>query len=340
MRHGSGGFNGGAAKDLKEKISKPISGESFMQADPFTEKNRKPPLLKIVDENAECAQSEDDFFGSEKEENLFDPFPKKAGLDPAASREKNSPGNQDDPFVSTFLVELIHAIKSSLISIKKTSTLSTDRCDDAEFRKIAQKSITEDVKQIDSVLNSLLNYIHINTPIVKSNTISMILEEVLEANEKQTLSKRIKIFKKCEKDLPETFIHDEQVRFILNSILQYAILSTPPGGTIGFLIKSFDFHNGEPGKQVSPERNGGHIEAAIGFMGDKEPSDPLKNIQGNPPAQKEEATKLILQLVKEILQKNHGGMTCEVDPKKPRTLITLRLPIERRKVVYYEPISI
>jgi len=33
-------------------------------------------------------------------------------------------------------------------------------------------------------------------------------------------------------------------------------------------------------------------------------------------------------------------MTYEFDPKKPRTLITLRFPIERRKVVYYEPISI
>jgi len=31
-------------------------------------------------------------------------------------------------------------------------------------------------------------------------------------------------------------MHDEQVRFILNSVLQYAILSTPSNGTIGFLI--------------------------------------------------------------------------------------------------------
>jgi len=240
----------------------------------------------------------------------------------------------------SFLVELIHSIKNTLISIKNTSAFSADRFNDAEFKKVAQKSITQDIKQIDSVLNSLLNYIHINTPIIKSNTISVILDEVLETNEKQTQGKKIKIFKKCEKDLPETFIHDEQIRFILNSILQYAILSTPLEGTIGFLIKSFDFHNGGPDKQISPERNDGYIEAAIGFMGDKEASDPLKNVQGNPPVQKEETTKLILQLVKEILQNNRGGMTYEVDPKKPRTLITLRFPIERRKVVYYEPISI
>ncbi len=305
-----------------------------MQAKTSVEKNKIPPFLRVIDEKDEGPQIENDFFETEKEENPFDSFPGRVGSDSTESGEKDPPGDRDTPFMSSFLVELIHTIKNSLISIKNTSGLSADRFNDAEFRKAAQRSITEDIKHIDSVLNSLLNYIHINTPILKSNTLSLILEEVLEANEKQTQSKKIKIFKKCEKDLPETFIHDEQVRFVLNSILQYAILSTPPEGTIGFLIKSFDFNNGGPEKKTSTERNGGYIEAAIGFMGAKGASEQSKD------GPKEEISRLILQLVKEILQKNHGGMTYEVDPKKPRTLITLRFPIERRKVVYYEPISI
>jgi len=309
-----------------------------MQAETSAEKNRRPPFLKVIDENADRAQIENDFFGTKKEENPLEAFLKKTVSDRLESKEKESPRDQDNPFLSSFLVELIHTIKKTLISIKNTSALSADRFNDAQSRKAAQKSITEDIKQIDSVLNSLLNYIHINSPIIKSNTISIILEEVLEANEKQIERKKIKIFKKCEKDLPETFIHDEQIRFILNSILQYAILSTPLGGTIGFLIKSFDFHNGESDKRTSPERNGGYIEAAVGFMG--EPSDSVKNVGESPAAQEQGVTKLILQLVKEILQTNRGAMTYEVDPKKPRTLITLRFPIERRKVVYYEPISI
>ena len=309
-----------------------------MQTNPFPKKDRKPPFLKVIDEKAYNTQIENDFFETDKEENPLESFLNKAGSDPTVSKDKDPPRDQDNPFMSSFLVELIHTIKKTLISIKNTSALSADKFNDAEFRKIAQKSITEDIKQIDSVLNSLLNYIHINTPIIKSNTLSIILEEVLEANEKQIQGKKIKIFKKCEKDLPETFIHDEQVRFVLNSILQYAILSTPLGGTIGFLIKSFNFHSGEPGEQNSQEGNGGYIEAAAGFTG--EPSDSLKNVGESPDTQEHGTTRLILQLVKEILQNNRGGMTYEVDPKKPRTLITLRFPIERRKVVYYEPISI
>lgn len=312
-----------------------------MQTDPiFTENNDLVSFLNGINHNPKGDQMENDIFETENDSNSAASFPNKAESEPPKSKEKDPPIEQDPPFISSFLVELIDSIKNTLISIKNVSQLSTEKFNDLEFRKYSQRSITEDIKNIDSVLNSLLNYIHINTPITKSNTISLILEEVLEANEKQIQGKNIKIFKKCEKDLPETFIHDEQMRFILNSILQFAILSTPPEGTIGFLIKSFDFLNGTPGKKISPERNGGYIEAAIGFIGGKESTEPLKDIPGSSAIQKEETTKLILQLVKEILQKNHGSMTYEVDPKKPRTLITLRFPIERRKVVYYEPISI
>jgi light-regulated signal transduction histidine kinase (bacteriophytochrome) len=311
-----------------------------MKNESIAEKNNWPPYLKGIYENPDRKSMENSPFEAEAEANPLDSFLNTSGSDNTESREKDPPRDQDTPFMSSFLPELIHSIKNTLISIKNTSQLSANKFNDVEFRKYAQKSIAEDIKQIDSVLNSLLNYIHINTPITKSNTISLVLEEVLGANEKQIQCKNIKIFKKCEKDLPETFIHDEQMRFIFNSILQYAILSTPSEGTIGFLIKSFDFHNAGPDKKISPERNGGYIEAAIGFMGGKDSTEQPEDTPGKSADAKEEAAKLILQLVKEILQRNHGSMTYEVDQKKPRTLITLRFPIERRKVIYYEPISI
>ena len=311
-----------------------------MQSNVFVEKRRNGPYLSAMNENPKPTQLENDLFDTENDENLLASLVNTGETDPPASLENDSRKETGNPFLSTFLTELIHSIKGTLISIKNMSQISADRFKDLEFRKYSQKSITEDIKKIDSVLNSLLNYIQINTPIMKSNTVSLILEEVLEANGKQIQGKNIKIFKKCEKDLPETFIHDEQVRFILNSILQYAILSTSVDGTIGFLIKSFDFQNGGSDKKILPERNGAYIEAAIGFIHDRESSEQSKDIPTKSAAQKEETSKLILQLVKDILQKNRGSMTYEVNPKKSRTLITLRFPMERRKVVYYEPISI
>jgi hypothetical protein len=311
-----------------------------MQNESIAEKNSWPPNLKGTHDHPGRPQMEIDLFGAENEENPLtslihppDPTP------PSEPKEKVSSKEAENPFWSSFLTDLIHSIKNNLVSIKNVSFSSMDKFNDPEYRRYAQQSINEDIKQIDSVLNSLLNYIHINTPIIKTNTLSIILEEVIEANQKQIQGKSIKIFKKCEKELPETFIHDEQVRFILNSILQYALLSTPQNGTIGFLLKAFDFQNGGSDKKTLFERNG-YIEAAIGFINEKEPNQPLKDNPVKSEAQKEETTKLILQLVKEILQKNHGSMTYEFEPKKPRTLITLKFPIERRKVIYYEPISI
>jgi hypothetical protein len=49
---------------------------------------------------------------------------------------------------------------------------------------------------------------------------------------------------------------------------------------------------------------------------------------------------LELRLIKEIIQKNRGMMKFEVNEKKPRTLISLKFPIERRKLIYYQPVNV
>jgi hypothetical protein len=271
-------------------------------------------------------------------ENLYNQlasFLKEADLRPVEPEEKGSPSEQGTSFSSTFLIELINRIKNTLASVKKFILISEDKFDDKEFWKQSLNMVNQDIKKMDTVLNSLLNYISINTPIVKSDTLSIILEGILEANEELIHHKNIKIIRKLEKGLLETSMHDEQVRYILNSILQYAILSTPPHGTIGFLIKSPDGEKETLDKKISPKNNGAYVEVDIGFMGNNKPSGQSENSSG-----KEEGINLILELVKEIIQKNRGTMTFQIDRKKPRTLITLKLPIERRKVIYYEPISI
>jgi hypothetical protein len=78
----------------------------------------------------------------------------------------------------------------------------------------------------------------------------------------------------------------------------------------------------------------------IGILGHHNPSEQSEKTSGTAHDPKEEAVQLILELAKEVIQKNRGTMSFQVDKKKPRTLITLKFPIERRKVIYYEPISI
>jgi hypothetical protein len=71
------------------------------------------------------------------------------------------------------------------------------------------------------------------------------------------------------------------------------------------------------------------------FTGYKKPVEQFETILGTPPLQQEEVIELELRLIKEIIQKNRGLMKFEVNEKKPRTLISLKFPVERRKVIYY-----
>ena len=277
-----------------------------------------------------------DFIESEKKDNPLDSFLKKDEVKPKESKKEGLPSEQGPSFMDSFLIELVHSIKNALASVYQATVLTMDRYDDVEIRKRSHAQVKEEIKKIDSVLNSLLNFINVNTPIAKTNTLYVILEEILEANDKQLRQKDIKIYKRYEKDLPDTYIHPEQVRFILHSVLQYAILSTPPNETIGFLMKSSD--NGAGAEKTLPEDKRGYIEVMIGFDGDGKPVDRLENLLEVPLDQSKGMADLILKLAKDLLERNHGMMI--ETRKRSETILVLRFPIERRKVVYYEPIAL
>jgi K+-sensing histidine kinase KdpD len=316
----------------------PISGRDgvFMEEDknnPFgLLENGRPDLTQF-------GKRGNDLSESEKEDNPLDSFLRKDGLKPTESKKEGLPNERGLSFMDSFLIELVHSIKKTLASIYQTTVLTMDRYDDAEIRKRSHTQVKEDINKIDSVLNSLLNFINVNTPIIKTNTLYVILEEILEANDKQLRQKNIKISKTYEKDLPDTFVHPEQVRFILHYVLQYAILSTPSNETIGLLMKSSDIHEGTVAEKTSAENSRRYIEVMVGFNGNRKPAKQLENLSETPEDQKEEMTDLVLKLAKEILQRNHGTMI-ETQGKRFETLVALRFPIERRKLVYYEPIAL
>jgi nitrogen-specific signal transduction histidine kinase len=314
----------------------PISGGDAV----FIEKGRNIPSVLLPNGEPDLAKSikrGNEFNESERKDNPLDSLLKKDGLKPTQSEKEELQNEQGLSFMDSFLIELVHSIKKGLASVYHATVLTMEKCDDAEIRKRSHDQVKEEMRKIDSVLNSVLNFINVNTPLVKANTLYTILEEILEANEKQFRQKNMNITKRYEKDLPETFIHPEQVRFILHSAIQVAILSTPPNEIIGFLMKSSDSHNGTGAEKPSSENNRRYIEVMIGFNGDGRPVNKSENLSETPGDQSKGMADLILKLAKEILERNHGMMV-ETHGDRPKTLINLRFPVERRKVVYYEPI--
>jgi hypothetical protein len=281
---------------------------------------------------------EKELFETEEERHLFSsPLP-VAGERPSGPGNRKAPGEETSPFLSSFLVEFIEYLKNALGSIKAFAHLSVDKMDDAEFRRYFYKVLSEDVKKIDSVLNGLLNYVNINTPIKKANTTHFLLETILEEYERQLEEKKIRVFKKFEKDLPETILHDEQLKYILGSTLQYAILTTPAGGSIGFLTKSLNLTNGPEDRKVIAQRDGKCVEILVVFTGYHKGIERFMGTS-TAAADKEDALDLLLMLVRELVQRNRGILKFRVSEKKPRTIISLTFPAERRKLVYYPPIN-
>jgi len=279
---------------------------------------------------------ERNFFGIENERRSFTSSSGEGGLESIQSKIDFLLNEQNTSFLSSFFVELIERIKNTLSSIKNYTQISRGKFSDREFGEYYYRAVTEDIEKIDMVLNNLLNYMKVQKPIRKMNTVHNIIEEVLKKNQVKLDEKGIKLFKKFEKDLPETIVPDEQLKYILSSVLQYAMAFTPPNLSIGLSTRSFILEKGAGEVQDLFKKDGRYIEISVVFAGYNKPSElELRTTT----LQKEEASDLILRFVKEVVLRNRGMMRIGTDEKKTKTFISLRFPIERRKMVYYQSVN-
>ena len=262
---------------------------------------------------------------------------------PTEDKGKDSSQETSISFSSSFLTEMVDFIKGTLSSISHVNFLLTQRFDNPEFRKSAQKTIDQNIKKIDSMLNALLNFVNINTPILKKNTIHLIIDDILEANEKQLHEKNLQIVRKFEEDLPETYIHDEQVKFMINSLVQYLAFTAPRGGTIGFLTRSKLLLKGTGDEKVvtlNTMKERQYVEVLIVSSVKKESLENLEDVTEILSSKDQQTTNLLIKLVKELVKKHQGAIEFEVSEDDKRTLIVLRLPVERRQVILYEQVSL
>lgn len=232
-------------------------------------------------------------------------------------------------------------MRSTLGSIRDVTELSREKFGDKEFGESFCRFITKEIENSDLLLNGLLNYIKTGTPIEKTNTVHTLIEQVLMKYRAQLEEKKIKTTETFEENLPETIVPDEQLKYILNYVLQYAVASTPPNGSIEFLTKSFSLPGGAGGVQALFEKVGRYIEILVVFASDTRPATgPGTALEGIPSLERDQSFNLILRLVKEVVLMNQGMMKFETDEKKAKVTISLRFPVERRRVFFYEPISI
>jgi signal transduction histidine kinase len=276
------------------------------------------------------------FFEIENDRRVPPPASVEDGLESIKSKLDFLSDEQNAPFLSPFLIEFIQRIKSGLASIRNYTQISKGKFIDVKFGEYYYRTVIGDLDKIEMVLNSVADYIKVHTPIKKVNTIHNIIEEVLKKHQSKLEEKGIKVLKKLEKDLPETIVPDEQLKYILSSILQYAIALTPANWGLGLSTRAVTLEKEAGEVQSLFKKDGKYVEISIVFPGYQKPSEPASETAA---LQKEEASELILRFVKEVVLRNQGTMKVGTDEKKTKTVVLLRFPVERRKIVYYPALN-
>jgi len=277
----------------------------------------------------------DSFVKKEDDKDLLSSLINKSEVKPTPPEEKSAPEEQIPYSLFNVFMELVQRVKGSLAGMKTFAFLSRDKFSDSELGEDFYQIVSEDIEKTISLLNCFQDYLNFNTPMKKMNTVNNIIEEILRNMEDQIQEKKIKIVKKqFEKNLPETILPDEQLRYVLNSIIQYMVHSTRPYGSIGFLTRQF-----EPQESMSEDlgvlqKDAKYIEVQIASMGDKQ-RELLDLVPGMTADQREEGVDLILQLVKEILQRNRGALTFKINSQQSMSFLSVNLPMERRRVIHY-----
>lgn len=272
------------------------------------------------------------FLDIEKEKSQIHSYLASGGVQSLQAVKGIISDQRNGSFLYPLFVELIQRIENSLESIRKFTELSRGKFSDKVFGDHFQKMINGEVGKIDFLLDNVLNYIKVDFTVKKTNTIHTLLEEVIKKNQIKSDEKKIRMFKKFEKDLPETIVPDEHLKYILNSILQYAIVLMPLNSSIGIATRYFALQEEGDEDHALLKKEGRHIEISFLFDGYKKTTERFGAVLQMAAPLKEEGLEFELRLVDEIVRRNRGALKFEPDPMKARTFISLRFPVERRKV--------
>lgn len=273
---------------------------------------------------------------------LEDDRPMEIEKDDPPVHEFEEPDFSDEksiPLSPLFLLETLRDIKKTVGSIYKIGLLSMEKSNNNEDREHSWRAMTQGFDQIVSIVNMLSSYINVTSPIVKKNTIHCILEEILESNEKKLHARKIELTKTLDEELPETIFQDEQVRLILNLVLQYVILSTPSSGRIEIVTQFVNNQKEQDLSSIDPLKS----KYSEILISSSHPNYPLSESPGAPEVPKierEGTSHFILRLVREMIRRNQGMIDFQMDQTKSRTRISLKFPVERRRVAYYRPVNL
>ncbi len=239
--------------------------------------------------------------------------------------EKEFLDEQSGRTPALFFAKLANSIKANLGVIQALAELSRGKFKDLEFENNFVETVNEYIHGTQSGLHCFFDYLKIRSPVRRKNTVHAILDEILDGNEKKFRDRKIQIVKKqFEKDLPETIIPYDHLKYILNWVVQYATSSITSNGNMGFLTRSLDFKEVKDDSQPFPKQDRKYIETIIFFMAREEVDETPEIKLGVKGLVRE--NDFIFPLVEEIVRVDRGIIKVKADNNKQRKQISLILP--------------
>lgn len=200
---------------------------------------------------------------------------------------------------------------------------------DEEFGRSFYRSISRDIEEADLLLDSFVQFLSMNAPPKKKETVHRLIEQCLKKYQVQLEGKRVILYKRYEKDLPETIVPDGPLSYILDSVLQYGISAVAPEGHMEFSTRSFKLR-----KTVTARKrllgNKEYTKIELLFKSGQSQGEPFQ----------ESLSLMLLGLTKEVVRKNQGIMKIEKDEKQGTQSIALWFPCERRETLHYRKIDL
>ena len=227
----------------------------------------------------------------EKEKDVFFDFLNEISPPPPkppVSREKSDfpepkeniiPNERVAFLLFPFFIELIDQFKDTLKNLRNLTKVFHEKYGDRDSTAYLNRIIGDDIKKIELVQNSLLNYIRINNPITKTNTVNTLIEEEIKKYESELEEKKIRLFKTLEKNLPEIAVPDDQLRYIVSCVLQYIMALIPVSGNLGVFTKDIVLQ-----KEMGADREWKFIEILIAYTGYRKPAEQFRSSPGIPAA--------------------------------------------------------
>ncbi len=236
----------------------------------------------------------------------------------------------------SLLVELIEYMKHILLALKNLAEFSRGKFSDKKFGELFYRILSKDIEEGHLILDRFIKYVDITSPVRKKNTVNRLLEDALKSYDAKLQEMKTKVVKDLDEDLPETVVPDEQLRFILDSILEYAVVTTLALGSIELVTRTFTFASETGEDRPFLKKGETCLEVQLTFTGYRRPREKPEEESKGPTPMKGGGLDLLLRLVDSLVRRNQGVMKLEVDETKASKSICLTLPVERRKILYYQ----